>query len=277
MKHDCGWGWMQKSPLSSPYFAQMCECLTATNRCAVFQQAKASPVLQHAARRIVSVHPAGCCVKRTADPLLMRGQTPLRPVFPRSRKSQPIRGDEAMSHGESGLHPVDRKELPACLPAALGRKTVTSMDGGVRILHTTTPKYRESMIYKHIIFWHNLTQKKYNFPLLHDTFMCFTLLFIRFMRQVITHTCCHPLITNQAPTVTLQGCVKVTILPGSTAELQYRILEYSRVQCVSLQASQPLDKQKHCVNGLCEWELETLINYWCIGRSHSWIHITHTQ
>ena len=38
---------------------------------------------------------------------------------------------------------------------------------------------------------------------------------IRLMRQVITLGCCYFLITHQTPTLTLQGCVKVNILPGS--------------------------------------------------------------
>lgn len=44
---------------------------------------------------------------------------------------------------------------------------------------------------------------------------------------------------------------------------------------MSLKAEQPLDKQKHCVNGQREWMPETFINYWCNGWSHSWIHVTH--
>lgn len=114
-----------------------------------------------------------------------------------------------------------------------------------------------------------------NFPLIHHTFMSLAPSFIRFMRQVITLKCCHPLITYQTPTVTLQGCVKVSISPRSKSNSGWAVfkLHNSTVQYVSLKALQPLDK--HCLNGLYEWELETLINYWCNGRSHSWIHITH--
>lgn len=100
------------------------------------------------------------------------------------------------------------------------------------------------------------------------------------MRQVITLKCCHPLISNQTPTVTLQGCAKVKICldpnpPQAELWLSFIMVQYSTVLFVSHKALQSLDKQKHCVNGLCEWVLETLINYWCNGRSHSWIHITH--
>ena len=125
---------------SESHFAHTCERLTATNR------------------RTSCFHMAHCecassgrlCVKRAADPRLMRGQTPPLPSvlsFPGVEKRRPIRGDEAVSHGASGLHAVEREELAVCVCvcvcAALGRKTVTTVDGGLRLSHTTTPKHTQ--------------------------------------------------------------------------------------------------------------------------------------
>lgn len=115
----------------------------------------------------------------------------LRPVFPRSRKSQPISEDEAMSHGESGLHPVNRKELPA----ALGRKAVTSMVGVIwsELLHTPTPTYGKSMwIYKYIPF--NIKSIIFLSPF--TLYVLPSLFLKRFRSKVITLQCCHSLITN---------------------------------------------------------------------------------
>lgn len=64
--------------------------------------------------------------------------TPLRPVCPRSGKSQPIRVHECNeSQRVWTAAPVERKELPA----ALGWKAVPSRDGGIRSEQTPKPTY----------------------------------------------------------------------------------------------------------------------------------------
>lgn len=102
-------------------FAQMCECLWQKRD----RSKISSPFWSNFMPVFSTVRPntLWMCIqwdvvwKERLIPVHER-PTPLRPVFPRSVKASQSEWMSAMSHGESGLRPVDRKELPA----ALGRE-----------------------------------------------------------------------------------------------------------------------------------------------------------